>query len=97
MKQCYMVETVSFRRGIGMTTTRPTTRTLTVSSLYRQWGEPHRKRECIVPSIRLNGQWLAALGFVSGKKISVATNGTAITITPFQDEGERIAIDGIVM
>jgi hypothetical protein len=26
-------------------------RTLTVSRLYREWGEPHRKRECVVPGI----------------------------------------------
>jgi len=54
-------------------------RTLTVSGLYRQWGE-HRKRDCVVPSIRLNGKWLAALGIVPGKKIHVATNGGIITI-----------------
>ena len=70
LKHGYRVESVSFPRVIGMTTTRPTTRTLTVSSLYREWGELHRKKECIVPSIRLNGKWLAALGFVSGEKIS---------------------------
>jgi hypothetical protein len=77
---------------IGMTTTKSNMRTLTVSSLYREWGG----NECIVPSIRLNGKWLAALGFVSGQKISVATNGTAITITR-SAEAKRIAIDGIVM
>jgi hypothetical protein len=64
-----------------MTTTRPTTRTLTVSSLYREWGSPHRKNGCVVPSIRLNGKWLVALGFVLGEKINVATNGATITIT----------------
>jgi hypothetical protein len=26
-------------------------RTLTVSSLYRQSGEPHNRRECVVPSM----------------------------------------------
>jgi hypothetical protein len=77
-----MVESVSFRRGIGMTTTRPTTRTLTVSSLYREWGRQHRKNQCVVPSIRLNGKWLATLGFVVGQKVGVVTNGTTITITP---------------
>jgi hypothetical protein len=55
-------------------------RTLTVSSLYRQWGEEHRKNECCVPSIRLNGKWLAALGFVQGQKIRVVANGSIITI-----------------
>jgi hypothetical protein len=57
-------------------------RTLTVSSLYREWGEQHRKSECVVPSIRLNGKWLAALGIVPGQKIHVVTNGGIITIKP---------------
>lgn len=54
-------------------------RTLTVSSLYRQWGG-HCKSECVVPSVRLNGKWLAALGFVPGQKIHVIANGSIITI-----------------
>ena len=57
-------------------------RTLTVSTLYRQWGEMHHKNECTVPSIRLNGKWLAALGFVPGEKIRVVTSGSIITIAP---------------
>jgi Toxin SymE, type I toxin-antitoxin system len=57
-------------------------RTLTVSALYRQWGEAHRKNECAVPNIRLNGKWLAALGLVPGQKIRVVTNGSIITIAP---------------
>jgi type I toxin-antitoxin system toxin SymE len=65
-----------------MTTTKSTARTLTVSSLYRERGKQHRKKECIVPSIRLNGKWLAALGFVLEQKLSVVANGTMITITP---------------
>jgi hypothetical protein len=32
-------------------------RTLTVSTLYRQWGS-HHKNDCYVPNIRLNGKWL---------------------------------------
>jgi hypothetical protein len=57
-------------------------RTLTISSLHRQWGSAHRKNECCVPSIRLNGKWLAALGFASGQKVRVMTNGSIITIAP---------------
>jgi hypothetical protein len=53
----------------GMTKASDTTRTLTVSSLHREWGEPHRKNECVVPSIRLNGKWLSALGIAPGQKI----------------------------
>jgi len=57
-------------------------RTLTVSRLYREWGEPHRKRECVVPSIRLNGKWLSQLGIAPGQKIRVVTNGAIITLAP---------------
>ena len=63
-------------------------RTLTVSSLHRQWGEAHRKNETAVPSIRLNGKWLAALGFVPGQKIHVVTNGSIITIAPVAFDSE---------
>jgi hypothetical protein len=55
-------------------------RILTVSALYRESGEEHRKNECVVPSIRLNGKWLAALGILPGQKIRVITNGSIITI-----------------
>jgi Toxin SymE, type I toxin-antitoxin system len=57
-------------------------RTLTVSTLHRQWGDAHRKNECVVSSIRLNGKWLAALGLVPGQKVRVVTNGSIITIAP---------------
>jgi hypothetical protein len=63
-------------------------RTLTVSSLHRQWGEPHRKRECVVPSIRLNGKWLRQLGIMPGQKVRVVTNGSIITLAPLSFEGE---------
>jgi hypothetical protein len=42
----------------------------------------HRKNECAVPSIQLNGKWLAALGLVPGQKIRVITNGSIITLAP---------------
>jgi hypothetical protein len=58
------------------------TRTLTVSRLYREWGEFYRKRQCIVPSIRLNGKWLTSLGIVPGQKIRVITNGAIISLVP---------------
>jgi len=57
-------------------------RILTVSTLFRQWGT-HRKSECVVPSVRLNGKWLAALGFVPGQKIRVIPNGSTITIRSY--------------
>jgi hypothetical protein len=64
------------------------TRTLTVSSLHREWGERHRKRECVVPSIRLNGKWLSTLGIAPGQKIRVVTNGAIITLAPVAFENE---------
>lgn len=63
-------------------------RTLTVSSLHREWGEAHRKNECVVPSIRLNGKWLAALGIVAGQRIRVITNGAIITLAPVSFDNE---------
>jgi type I toxin-antitoxin system toxin SymE len=63
-------------------------RILTVSTLHRQWGEAHRKKERCVPSLRLNGKWLAALGIVPGQKIRVITNGSIITIAPIAFDRE---------
>jgi hypothetical protein len=71
-----------------MTTTKSRTRIITVSSLFREWGQQHTKNQCVVPSIRLNGKWLTALGLVSGQKLSVVTYDTMITITP---QGENKA------
>jgi hypothetical protein len=71
-------------------------RTLTVSSLHREWGEPHRKNECVVPSNRLNGKWLTALGIVAGQKIRVVTNGPIITITPVAYDSEVLPRDNFV-
>jgi Fe2+ transport system protein FeoA len=62
-------------------------RTITVSSLHREWGA-HRRNESTVPSIRLNGKWLAALGIVPGQKIRVITNGAIITIAPVSFDSE---------
>jgi hypothetical protein len=69
----------SRRAGLVMTSR---IRTLTVSRLYKEWGELHRKNECVVPSIRLTGKWLAALGIAPGQKIRVVTNGAIITLAP---------------
>jgi hypothetical protein len=49
-------------------------------------GRGHQKNECVVPSIRLNGKWLAALGLVPGQKMCVVTNGSIITIAPSAHE-----------
>jgi hypothetical protein len=47
---------------------------LTVSNLFRP------KQDDVVPQIRLNGKWLAEVGFAPGQKICVVTNGSVITI-----------------
>jgi hypothetical protein len=75
----------SRRAGVVMTNTM---RTLTVSRLYREWGDFHWRRECPVPAVRLNGKWLAALGFEPGQKIRVTTNGATITLAPISFESE---------
>jgi hypothetical protein len=41
-----------------------------------------------VPSVQLNGKWLAALGIVPGQKIRVITNGPIITLAPVNFESE---------
>jgi hypothetical protein len=63
-------------------------RTLAVSRLYRELREPHRKGECIVPSLRLNGKWLASVGSLPGQKIRVATNGPIITLALIRFDSE---------
>lgn len=63
-------------------------RKLTVSTLRRQWGQMHRSHEGYVPSIRLNGNWLAQAGFTPGQKIRVTVeergcpSRTTLRITP---------------
>ena len=70
-------------------------RTLTVSRLYREWGEPHLKRECTVPSIRLSGNWLSRLGIAPGQKIRVATNGATITLAPISFDSKLRRYGGV--
>lgn len=55
-------------------------RRLTVSSLRRTWGQMYRSREGYVPSIRLNGNWLAEAGFASGKKVRVYVGNGALRV-----------------
>jgi hypothetical protein len=73
--------TTKSSRGMGMINTE---RTLTVSSLHREWGEAHRREH----SVALNGNWLSTLGIMPGQKIRVVTNGAVITLTPVSFEGE---------
>jgi hypothetical protein len=55
-------------------------KTLTVSSQLRQWGGIDRRREAIVPAVRLSGKWLARLGFAPGSKITVRVEGSTLRL-----------------
>jgi len=65
-----------------------TERTLTVSGLHREWGEVHRRKRSVVPSIRLNGKWLSALGIMPGHKIRVVAHGAIIPLAPVSFDGD---------
>ena len=56
------------------------TKTLTVSSLYRQggWQTPHER----VPAVRLTGKWLTRLGFSKGAKITCRFDNGALILQP---------------
>jgi hypothetical protein len=53
------------------------TRHMTVSYTHRK-GE---RKYFEIPSIRLNGKWLAGLGFAVGEKVSVGTSDNKLVIT----------------
>jgi hypothetical protein len=50
-------------------------RTLTVSRLYREWGDFHRRRECTVPRAIIT---LAPISFESGELTSIARPKSAV-------------------
>jgi hypothetical protein len=56
-------------------------RALTVSRLHRESGPLHRRAHSVVPSIRLNGSWLDALGFKVGERVLVTVENGALRIT----------------
>jgi hypothetical protein len=58
-----------------MTTTKSTTRTLTVSSLYREWGEPHRKNQCTVPERQAEWKMACSAWNRARPENSFVTNG----------------------
>jgi hypothetical protein len=57
-----------------------TTRILTVSKVHREWGADNRRKYQTVPALRLNGNWLANIGFAAGQKVRVIANVHSITI-----------------
>jgi len=58
------------------------TKTLTVSSLYRQGGRDWQPSHERVPAVRLTGKWLAALGFIKGAKITCRYDNGALILQP---------------
>jgi Toxin SymE, type I toxin-antitoxin system len=57
-----------------------TTRILTVSNVHREWGADNRRKYQSVPALRLNGNWLAKIGFVAGQRVRVIASVHSITI-----------------
>jgi hypothetical protein len=70
-------------------------RTLTVSLVHREWGKPHRRQHCWVPLLRLNGNWLAGLGFVAGTKVNVEIAGETLTLRSVQSPAEPSHANGL--
>jgi len=46
-------------------------------------------KNIIVPEIRLEGKWLAELGFVAGEHIRIEQLDGKLIITPNNDSGEK--------
>jgi hypothetical protein len=54
-------------------------RLLSVSRVHREAGSGYQRQYRSVPAIRLNGEWLRALGFETGQKVELhATQGMII-------------------
>jgi hypothetical protein len=56
-------------------------KTHTVSRLFR----PLRWETQFVPFIRLSGKWLAAAGFVPGRRVTVRVENGALIIEPLAE------------
>ena len=55
------------------------TRTLTVSTVHREWDAGCRRRHSYAPALRLNGEWLRRAGFAPGQKVRLTVGvGTII-------------------
>src|SRR5438270_5927358 len=73
--------------GIGGTFTdrqkvpRIELRNLTVSSVHREYGDSTRNKHSWVPGLRLNGQWLGRMGFLTGQKVQLRIQYGRIVIT----------------
>jgi len=59
-------------------------RTLTVSTVHREWGTTCRRQHSYVPALRLNGQWLRSVGFAPGQRVQVILGAGTIVIAALE-------------
>jgi hypothetical protein len=60
-------------------------RELVVTSMYRESGG-YRRRQTVVPFIRMSGAWLEQLGFDRGDRIEVTAERERLVLTVVRDE-----------
>jgi|GEM_PF-1316159 len=60
-------------------------REFVVTSMYRESGT-YRRRQTVVPFIRMSGVWLQQLGFGRGDRIEVTAERERLVLTVVRDE-----------
>jgi hypothetical protein len=60
-------------------------RELVVTSMHRESGT-YRRRQTVVPFIRMSGAWLEQLGFDRGDRIEVTAERERLVLTVVRDE-----------
>ncbi|MEA2326989.1 MAG: Toxin SymE, type toxin-antitoxin system [Thermoanaerobaculia bacterium] len=60
-------------------------RELVVAAMYRESGG-YRRRQTVVPFIRMSGAWLQQLGFGRGDRIEVTAERERLVLTVVRDE-----------
>lgn len=60
-------------------------RELVVAAMYRESGS-FRRRQTVVPFIRMSGLWLQQLGFDRGDRIEVTAERKRLVLTVVRDE-----------
>ena len=60
-------------------------RELVVAAMYRESGG-YRRRQTVVPFIRMSGVWLEELGFDRGDRIEVTAEHERLVLTVVRDE-----------
>jgi hypothetical protein len=56
-------------------------RTLTVSTVHREWSATCGRQHSYVPALRLYGRWLRSVGFAPGQKVRVILGAGMIVIS----------------